>query len=398
MVCTTVASRRRGAIIAAFALAGMVSAKSVHAQPLRLRADAVAETSSPAGLIVLQGQDKLRPWIDVEGLVWGGARPDAAGDILVLALRLHDLKGRTELRAGRFVLSTGAVRPVQLDGAKALGRLPFGATIELFGGAPVVPRFAAVPYDWLAGGRVAQSIGHRATLGVSYVQRRSHAELSDEEVGADFTTMPVPWLDIAGRAAYDITSPGFAEAIASAAARTKKTRFELFAQHRSPSRLLPATSLFSVLGDFPSESLGVTVLWKAAPRLDLLASAAGQQVGDTYGGNVWLRSTLRLDDLGAGYLGLEIRRQDVSTAKWTGVRGVASLPIAARFRFSTEIELALPDEPAGRGIAWPWGLMAIGWRPGKGWETAAAVEAGASPQNRYEVNALLRLSRTLELP
>jgi len=153
-----------------------------------------------------------------------------------------------------------------------------------------------------------------------------------------------------------------------------------------------------VLGDFPSESLGVTVLWKAAPRLDLLASAAGQQVGDTYGGNVWLRSTLRLDDLGAGYLGLEIRRQDVSTAKWTGVRGVASLPIAARFRFSTEIELALPDEPAGRGIAWPWGLMAIGWRPGKGWETAAAVEAGASPQNRYEVNALLRLSRTLELP
>jgi hypothetical protein len=26
------------------------------------------------------------------------------------------------------------------------------------------------------------------------------------------------------------------------------------------------------------------------------------------------------------------------------------------------------------------------------------VEAGASPQNRYEVNALLRLSRTLELP
>ena len=340
----------------------------------------------------------MRPWIDVEGLVWGGARPDASGDILVLALRLHDLKGRTELRAGRFVLSTGAVRPVQLDGAKALARLPFGATIELFGGAPVVPRFATVPYDWLAGGRVAQSIGHRATAGVSYVQRRSHAELSDEELGADLTTMPVPWLDIAGRAAYDLTSPGFAEALLSAAARTKKTRLELFASHRSPSRLLPATSLFSVLGDFPSESVGTTLLWKAAPRLDLLGSVAGQQVGGTFGGNAWVRSTLRLDDLGVGYLGLEVRRQDVSTARWTGVRGVASLPIAARFRFSTEIEIAVADEPGGRGIVWPWGLMALSWRSGNGWEAAAAVEAGASPQNRYEVNALLRLSRSLELP
>jgi hypothetical protein len=378
-------------------LAGLLWEDHAHAQALRLRADAVAETSSPAGLIVLQGQDKVRPWFDVEGLVWGGARPDATGDILVLALRLHDLKGRTELRAGRFVLSTGAVRPVQLDGAKALARLPFGATVELFGGAPVVPRFATAPYDWLAGGRVAQSIGHRVTAGVSYVQRRSHAELANEEVGADLTTMPLPWLDIAGRGAYDLTSPGVAEAILSAAARTKKTRFELFAQHRSPGRLLPATSLFSVLGDFASESVGATVLWKAAPRLDLLASAAGQQVGQAYGGNAWVRSTLRLDDLGAGYLGLEVRRQDVSTAKWTGVRAVASIPIVTMFRFSTELEVALPDEPAGRGVAWPWGLMALSWRH-KGWETAAAVEAGASPQNRYEVNGLLRLSRTLELP
>ena len=274
MVCTTVAGGRRAAKIAAFVLVGMLTEGRAQAQALRLRADAVAETSSPAGLIVLQGQDKLKPWFDVEGLVWGGGRPDSSGDvaptgdILVLALRLHDTKGRTELRAGRFVLSTGAVRPVQLDGAKALARLPFGATVELFGGAPVVPRFASAPYDWLAGGRVAQSIGHRLTAGVSYVQRRSHMEVADEEVGADLTTMPTSWLDIAGRGAYDLTSPGVAEAILSAAARTKKTRFELFAQHRSPGRLLPATSLFSVLGDFASESVGATVLWKAAPRLD----------------------------------------------------------------------------------------------------------------------------------
>jgi hypothetical protein len=45
--------------------------------------------------------------------------------------------------------------------------------------------------------------------------------------------------------------------------------------------------------------------------------------------------------------------------------------------------------------------MALAWRPnagwGAGWETAAAVEAASTPVHRYETNALVRLSRTLEI-
>ena len=93
--------------------------------------------------------------------------------------------GYGEVRAGRFVLATGAILPVQLDGAEAIGRLPSGSTVETFGGVPVVPRFGPRAYDWLAGGRVAQSIASRATVGVSYVQRREDGEIADEELGAD---------------------------------------------------------------------------------------------------------------------------------------------------------------------------------------------------------------------
>ena len=46
---------------------------SASADPLRLRADAFAEARAPAGLLVLQGQDKIRPWIDAEAMVWTGA-------------------------------------------------------------------------------------------------------------------------------------------------------------------------------------------------------------------------------------------------------------------------------------------------------------------------------------
>jgi hypothetical protein len=290
---------------------------------------------------------------------------------------------------------------VQIDGGWITGRTPWGSSLEVFGGAPVVPRFGARAYDWLVGARLAQSVFSWGKLGLSYVQRRDDGEISNEEVGVDLAAAPAHWFDFAARAAYVLTSPGIAEARVSAATRFEAWRVEVFAAQTSPSRLLPATSLFSVLGDFPSQTLGSTVKWKAAPRLDVLASGAAQAVGDELGYNASLRTLLRLDDRGAGSLGLELRRQDVSTAQWTGVHGTAMQPLGRGFRFSTEVEIAAPDQPDGHGSVWPWGLMALAWRPntgwGQGWETAAAVEAASTPVHRYETNALIRLSRTLEI-
>jgi hypothetical protein len=379
--------------------------RAAGAEPLRLRADATAEARAPAGLVVLQGEDKVTPWFQAEGLVWTGARStytvndDPTADVLVLNFRLREPHGLAEMRGGRFVVATGAVRPVAIDGASAIGRAPWGSTVEAFGGQPVVPRFGARPYDWLAGGRVAQTVLSRATVGLSYVQRRAHGEIADDEVGADLAAVPLPWLDLAARSAYDLVSPGIADALASAAVRFGGAwRVEGFASQRSPSRLLPATSLFSVLGDFPSQQVGGTLKWRAAPRLDLLATGAGQAVGGQYGGNATVRALLRLDDEGAGNMGLEMRRQDVSTAQWTGVRTIANHPLPWDLRVSSELEIVVPDKPNGRGIAWPWGLLALAWRPhDTGWEVAAATEAASTPEHSYEVNALVRVARTMEL-
>jgi len=398
MVCKTTARRSRCLRLALGLLVvgwGSVST-SARGDPLVLRADALAETS-PTGLIVLQGEDRMRPWVDAEGLVWAGAKPSVTGDVLVLTLRLRDPKGHAEVRGGRFVLATGAIRPVQIDGAEVTLRAPWGSAVESFGGAPVVPRFGARPYDWLAGGRLSQKLGVKAIVGISYIQRREDGEISDHEIGADAAFAPTRWLDVASFAAYDLTSPGVTDARVSAASRFDAFRVEVFGSQLSPGRLLPATSLFSVLGDFPSQTVGGTIKWLAAPRLDLLVSGAGQDVGGGLGGNGWIRATLRLDDRGNGNLGLELRRVDVSTAEWTGLRGVAALPLGRGFRFSTELEVVVPDHPDGRGIAWPWGLCALAYRRA-GWEAAAAVEASSTPEHLYEANALARLSRTWGTP
>ncbi len=367
------------------------------AEPLRLRADALVETQSPAGLFVLQGRDAARPWVEAEALVWTGAKPDLTGDVLVLSVRLREPHGYGELRAGRFVVATGAVRPVQVDGAQAVGRTPWGATGEAFAGLPVVPRFGPRSYDWLAGGRLSQAFAGLAALGLSYVQRRDAGDIANEEVGADLAAAPARWLDLAARASYDVTSPGIAEALASVAARSERWRVELFASQRSPGRLLPATSLFSVLGDFPAQRAGATVLWKAAPRLDVLASGSGEIVGGQLGDTAWLRTTLRLDDRGDGRAGVELRREQAPASPWTGVRAIAAVALGRGWRYSSEIEIVVPDRPDGRGSAWPWGLTALSWRSRDGWEVAGAVEASSTPQHRYEADALLRVSRALEL-
>ena len=370
------------------------------ADPIRLRADAIAdtqtETQSPTGLLVLQGEDRLRPWMDVEGLVWAGTKRNVTGDVLTLALHLREPHGYGEIRAGRFVVATGAMFPVQVDGAWAIGRTAAGSSVEVFGGLPVVPRFGARAYDWLVGARVAQRLAAKLTVGASYVQRRAYGDISNEEVGFDLAAQPVHALDVAGKLAYDVTSPGIADARASAATRVKDVRLELFAAEQSPGRILPATSLFSVLGDFPSQQIGGTVRWWAAPRLDVLGSGAGQLVGGILGMNAWVRATLRLDEKGAGSVGAELRRVDVAAARWSGLRLVGAEPLGGGFRLSTELEMVIPDEPDGRGKAWPWGLLALGWRSKSGWDVAGAFEGASTPEHRYEANALARLSRAWE--
>lgn len=374
----------------------LVAARPAKAEPLRLRADAIAETQSPAGLVVLEGRDKSRPWLDAEGIVWAGANPDAAADIMVLAFRLREPSGLGELRGGRFVFTTGAIRPVHIDGVSGLLRAPWGSTLEAAAGVPVTPGFGARLYDFMAAGRAAQTLFSRATLGVSYVERRAQGDLANQELGGDAALVATDFLDFAGRGAYDVLSSGLAEASGSAAARIDPIRVELFSTYRSPSRLLPATSLFSVLGDFPSQTTGASIRWYAAPRLDFWATGAGQLVGGEMGGRGSLRSVLRLDDRGAASVGLELSRQDVSTARWSGVRATSAQPIGKSLSLTTELEVAVPDD-SSRGSVWPWGLLALAWTSGTGWEAAAAVEAASTAEHRGEINGLFRLSHSLAL-
>lgn len=393
-------------VVLVAAVSGVTSAwsKDASAEPLRLRGDALVQTRSPVGLVMLRGEDGQKPWLDAETVAWVGATdarepssaPTVIGDVLSLSVRMRDAKSGSEVRAGRMIVTTGAVRPLHLDGARALGRVFGSTTLEAFGGFPVARRFDYRAFEWAAGGRLGQAISDRAAFGASYLRRASDGRRADEEAGVDLALTPSPWLTASARSAFDLVTYGVTDALASVGVQKKDARLELFTTHRSPGRLLPSTSLFSVLGDFAATSVGTTGRYRAFPRLELLATVTGQVQGGDAGGQGLARATLALDDDWAGTLGAEIRRVDFGASEWTGARVTLALPLRGGLRAATELELVLPDEPRGREVAWPWALGALGWRSESGWEAAVGVEASSGPRRGFETHALARLSFTFD--
>ena len=394
---TATASLMVLAVIAQARMAGAqtlrADAPSASAPASILRIDALADSTRRGGVVAVQGSAN-EGWIGAETYVWsGGWQGEPVGaNALTFAIDVHDPNGAADVRLGRFIYTTGAIRPMQIDGASALVRSPWGTKVEAFGGAPVIPVYGSGAFQWVTGGRLSQTLASRVILGASYVQRRQEGDVSDEEAGLDIGSAPAKWIDLAARGSYDLTSPGISEALGSVAFRGDGVRLETYASERSPARLLPDTSLFTVLGDFPSANVGSSFFWRAAPRLDVWLAGAAQAAGGDFGGNGSVRALLRTDDRGDGSIGVEARRQDVSTAQWTGLRATGTRHLSRTIRTSTELELVMADHPNGKGAAWPWALVSLGWRPSDLWEIGGAVQAASTPEHTAEANALVRLS------
>ncbi len=357
----------------------------------------MGSTSSPVGLLVLRGEDRLRPWLDAEAVAWIGATttPDVTGDALVLTLRARDPGGRGEARVGRFVTTAGAIRPVHLDGVRGLARiLATGTTVEVFAGAPVAPRFAARPYDVAWGGRIAETAFDIFSLGFSFLQRHADGRLLGREVGPDLAIFPAKWLEFAGRAGYDLVARQLTDALGSLAVRRGDFRAEGFVTRRTAGRLLPATSLFSVLGDVPSTTAGLALRARLAPRLEVWTTVAALSQGDELGAYVTARASLALDDANDKSLGVELRRQSFAAARWSGARLLARLPVSRSFAMSAEVEIVRPDTPVGR--LWPWALYVLSYRATRTFELAGAVEVARTREERTEINALARATWSFE--
>ena len=359
------------------------------------------------GLLIIEGSTRKYPYVEAEALVWGGAGSpqyglrdnEATFEALVVTVKVRDPKGISDTRLGRFILGTGAVRAMHVDGGHITLRAPSKTHFEVFGGVPVDGDIEGRRYDWVAGARVSQGLGKIGVLGASYYNRYNAGQRSDEEVGADFSLRVANWLDMAAKFSWEIVNPGLAEVLGTISARTQdhRVRGEIFATKRSTIRLLQQTSLFTVLGDPGAFKTGANLFWRAAPRLDLTVEGAAQEAANTWGWTGYLRGVLRTDDEGKGSVLGELRRQDVATSHWTGIRLASVISLFEDINQSVglmpEFELIIPDDRNREtGTVWPWGRLALRWQHEKGWAVAAAAEASSNAVQRIDVRALARVS------
>lgn len=377
----------------------------------RLRADALGQAQSPTGVISLEGVADPTPWARVEASLWGGAKElENTAALLVGALHLRAPGGWGELSLGRMIVGPGAIRPLHLDGGKLSLRLPSHTEFQAFGGWTVATDLSEEDHDWAVGGRVAQTWVDLGTLGVSWMQRREHGQLDDHEVGADLLIAPSADWDLSGRVAWDLVNPGFAEAIAAFRLKPGRDwRVELEGVHRSASRILPATSLFSVLGDLPSQRGVGRLRWTAAPRLSFELEGGARRYEDALGETARLRGVLKLDRVGASHLSAELRREGgPAEVAHSGARVTLRVQLTPAWSMATELEIVRPDSgedasattqtlygltrAPSRGTWWPWGLVASELRLGEAWLLAAALEASSSASREWNLDALARLS------
>lgn len=385
--------------------------RSAAADPLRLRADALASAASPAGLLVLESDGAAARatvgTLRAEAVVWiaGSRTPgeDVSGDVLVMAIDARDEKQRAHARLGRFVAALGALRVTHLDGGLLRLSLPERFVVETIAGVPVMPGLGdSRSFDWLAGGRISRRLGFGGSIGVAYAHRRDAGIPTSEELGLDAGYAFGKRADVGARLAYDLVRGGVSEVALTSTLRDESTRTELYAIHRVAARLLPATSLFTVLGNVPAQRAGTLLTWKAAPRLDLVLDLGIRRIADgdlrinDVGAEVATRARLRLDPRGKSVLGAELRRYGVGDGAWSGARGTARIALHEGFAVATELELVRPDDDS-RGSWWPWALVAASWQRGP-WSTAIATEASTSAQYRYRFDILAQLARTWGQP
>lgn len=383
------------------------STRTAFAQPHSVGAQLWGQLDPNAGLIILEGSTRKYPYVDAEALVWGGAGMTQFGlgdndftfEALVIALKLRDPRGIVDARLGRFILGTGAVRAVQIDGGHIILRAPSKTHFEVFGGVPVDGNIEGRTDDWMVGGRISQGLGTRGVLGASYYNRYNYGQRSDEEVGVDFALRVARWLDMSAKFSWELVNPGLAEVIGTVSAQTKNRKFrgEVFATQRSPTRMLQQTSLFTVLGDPGALKTGGNLFWRAAPRLDLWLEGAALNAEDKWGWTGFLRGVLRTDDEGKGSILGELRRQALSSTNWTGIRLAAVIPIYENHKetlgLMPEFEIVVPDDRSSQtGKAWPWGRLALRWSHEKGWSLAAAAEASSNQYQSIDVRGLAKLA------
>lgn len=300
------------------------------------------------------------------------------------------LERRLLLRLGRQLVTGGAVRAAQLDGASVRALAGAGLGFDLWGGVPVQPRFGTSWGDALAGGRVFWRRSFDSEIGASFVYSLRGHELSREDVAIDGSWSPLRPLNLSGLLQWNLEERRLAEGRGMVLWQVAPSlQLSADAQRTAPSLFLDRSSIFAVFSDERRDEAGGEVVWRAIPALSLSGDLHWLSL---QGGEGWRAAlTARFRTVRGDAYGAELRLLTQPDNGYKQARLFAVRRLRYAITLSVDLDAFWLEREINLSKRSFTGTLTAAWAFARSWEAMLAGSLGSTPlfERRAEVIARL---------
>lgn len=330
------------------------------------------------------------------GMVAGGDLIDGSDNVtgdLDLAFFEGKLLGRhLTLRAGRQLVSAGVARNLQLDGLDVVARGPLGLGVEVYGGVPVVPRFAYGHGQGVVGGRLFWRPAQIVEAGVSFVDILDDGQVDRQEMGVDARVVVSDKITLTGLASFSLIEQRLSEAELRALWQPRRN-FELTleAGRTAPDLFISRASIFAVFAEETRDEAGTTLYFRPLQRLRLWVDGFVLSDDSGTGGRGGLRASMALDAANATQIGVEGRVLALPSSRYVQGRLFGSHRFDPKVTATLDCDAVwLDPQVNGQDLSLTFAAT-LGWDFWPGWKAIAVGVTGETPLLEWRLEAMGKL-------
>ena len=317
---------------------------------------------------------------------------DLAGDLEVAFLQGRLLDRRLALTLGRHIVTGGAARFTQLDGASAEVAIARGFGVAAYGGLPVVPRFAVARGDAVFGGRLFWRRSVSTEVGASVVNVLDHGVFARQDLGLDARYQATKALAVAGYGLWSLAEARLAE-VDVGPTYSPTSEVQVSAQYRrtAPDLFLPRSSIFSVFAETRRDEVGASAQYQPRPYLSLFADYHSLWTGDGRGDDLGARASFRSDPTGTTTLAAQARWLRIPSNGYVQVRLSGTRKLLPRLLLALDLDGYAFSQPINGATMSTTAAVTGAYAFAPGWQAVLSGTAGETPllAQRFELFAKL---------
>ncbi len=340
--------------------------------------------------------DSLRIVASGWGMVGLGDAPydgrTVTGDLDLAYLEATAFKRKLEVRLGRQIISGGAARMTQIDGATVELHGPWGTGVTTYGGAPVTPRFGTSRGDWVVGGRVYYRHAMDTEVGFSMIDVYGGGRAAREDLALDGRWQIHRTLALTSSWLWSIPNARTAEANA-AMTWTPIGELEVSADYRrvAPDLFLPLNSIFTVFSQETRDEMGGMIYARPLPNIRIYADYHAVNDSSGWGHNGGAKATASIGQANDTTLGVEGRTLLLPTNGYWQARAFATQRLPGRLTVTVDGDAYFLTQAINGQTYSLTAAGTLGWDFGPGWRTVVTGIADVTPFVEHRVEFLAKL-------